>query len=76
MAADTIVAVEYGTLSGERPRAAGSNARLGSHGRVIRLPLLRLTTSDGATGFGHCSATREQILTCWAEAWMRSLRLR
>jgi L-alanine-DL-glutamate epimerase-like enolase superfamily enzyme len=63
MAADTIISVEYGALSGERPRVAGSNARLGSHGRVIRLPLLRLTTSDGSTGFGACYATREQILT-------------
>jgi L-alanine-DL-glutamate epimerase-like enolase superfamily enzyme len=62
MTADTIISVEYGTLTGERPRAAGSNARLGSHGRTIRLPLLRLTTRDGVTGFGPCYyATREQI---------------
>ena len=43
-------------------RAAGCNARLGVHGQVVRLPLARLTTDDGATGFGFCRATQEQIL--------------
>jgi L-rhamnonate dehydratase len=44
--------VEWSMLSGERPRSAGSNARLGAHGKAISVPLVRLQTDDGATGFG------------------------
>ncbi len=47
-----IVGVEWGRLVGERPRTAGSNARLEAHGRTIHLPLVRLTDEDGVTGFG------------------------
>lgn len=47
-----IVRIEYGVLEGERARHAGSNARLGDHGRTVRVPLARLTTDDGAQGFG------------------------
>lgn len=47
-----LVKVEYGVLAGQRPRHAGSNARLGPHGLAIRVPILRITTEDGATGFG------------------------
>ncbi len=39
----TIVCVDYGTLVGQRPRAAGSNARLGPHGAVVRVPLMLAT---------------------------------
>ncbi len=49
-----IVKVEYATLEGARPRVAGCNARLPSHGSVVRVPLVRLTTEDGAAGFGRC----------------------
>lgn len=45
--------VDAVTIEGNRPRAAGSNARLGHHGDVVRLPLVRLTASDGVVGFGR-----------------------
>ncbi len=44
--------VEWGCLSGERPRPAGSNARLGAHGSTVRVPLVRLFADDGSDGFG------------------------
>lgn len=46
--------VEWGVLAGKRPRRAGCNARLGEHGDAVRLPIVRLTTRDGASGFGFC----------------------
>ena len=48
--------IEWGSLSGKRPRNAGSNARLGDHGSVVRVPLARLTLDDGTVGFGSCRA--------------------
>ena len=51
--------IEAATLIGQRPRAAGNNARMGSHGIEVRLPLVRLTSSDGASGFGFSQASRE-----------------
>jgi L-rhamnonate dehydratase len=53
--------IELGVLIGERPRLAGSNARLGPHGKTVRVPIVRLTTGDGATGFGQCRASREDL---------------
>jgi L-rhamnonate dehydratase len=44
--------VEWGTLEAKRPRPAGCNARLGAHGDTIRMPIVRLSTRDGASGFG------------------------
>jgi L-rhamnonate dehydratase len=55
----TIVSVEWARLEGRRPRKAGRNARLGEHGDVVRVPLARLRTADGATGFGVCWADHE-----------------
>ncbi len=55
-----IVQVEWGRLEGRRPRAAGCNARLGAHGAVVRVPIARITTEDGSTGFGACRASRDQ----------------
>lgn len=55
-----IVSIEWGLLEGRRPRLAGSNARLGEHGGTVRVPLARLTTNDGASGFGVCWAGRER----------------
>ena len=49
----TITRVEWGTLEGTRPRHAGKNARLGDHGSTVRVPLARVTASDGATGIGR-----------------------
>ena len=48
----TIVAIEWATLEGRRPRNAGSNARLGEHGQATRVPMVRLTDSDGVQGIG------------------------
>ena len=52
MSGSRITRIEAGTLVGRRPREAGGNARLGAHGREVRVPLLRLSTEDGASGFG------------------------
>lgn len=53
--------IEWGTLEGKRPRSAGCNARLGTHGDTIRMPLVRLTTADGASGFGVCRAAPPEL---------------
>lgn len=45
--------VEFGYLTGERPRVQGSNARLGEHGQTVYDPIVRIT-SDGVSGFGRC----------------------
>jgi L-alanine-DL-glutamate epimerase-like enolase superfamily enzyme len=47
-----IVCVEWGCLTGARPRPAGSNARLGAHGSEVRVPLVRISADDGSAGFG------------------------
>jgi len=60
MANPRIVSIEWARLEGQRPRAAGSNARLGEHGKAVRVPVARLTSDDGATGFGFCRATVEE----------------
>ena len=44
--------IEFGTLVGVRPRLAGNNSRIPVHGLEVELPLIRLTTADGASGFG------------------------
>ncbi len=55
-----IVRVEMGPLEGRRPRAAGSNARLGPHGIAVRVPIARLTLEDGSVGFGACREGRDE----------------
>ena len=55
-----IVRIEWGQLEGRRPRSAGCNARLGEHGIVVRPAIARITTDDGATGWGVSRITREQ----------------
>jgi len=57
----TIERIEMATLTGTRPRPAGSNARLGVHGDSVRLPVVRLVTSDGAAGFGRSAASEERL---------------
>ncbi len=52
--------IEWGTLKGRRPREAGYNARLLSHGIEVDVPLLRLTTAAGAVGFGVSQATQAE----------------
>lgn len=55
-----IVSIEAATLTGRRPRSAGNNARLGGHGIEVEVPLLRLRTADGATGFGVSQASPDE----------------
>ena len=47
-----IVRIEAATLTGRRPRMAGCNARIPVHGIDLAVPIVRLTTDDGASGFG------------------------
>jgi len=55
----TIDRIEWARLSGQRPRHAGCNARLGAHGRRVRPAIARVTTDDGAVGFGWSRITKE-----------------
>lgn len=55
--AQRVVGIEWATIEGQRPRHAGSNARLGEHGVTVRVPLARLILDDGSSGFGHARAT-------------------
>ncbi|MEM7126723.1 MAG: enolase C-terminal domain-like protein [Chloroflexota bacterium] len=55
-----ITSIEWGTLVGQRPREAGYNARLDIHGLEVNVPLVRLTTDDGSSGFGPCRTDRDQ----------------
>ena len=55
-----IARIESATLLGMRPRVAGNNARLNIHGIEVHFKVLRLTSSDGASGFGLCLASREE----------------
>ncbi len=54
-----IVRIEFVVLEGQRPRHAGKNARIGDHGLTVRVPLARLTTDDGAQGFGAFRGSRD-----------------
>ncbi len=56
-----IVSVEWAPFVAQRPRVAGANARRGVHGRDIHVPLARLTTGDGAAGWGLCFAGRDDV---------------
>ncbi len=61
MSSARIAAIESGTLVGQRPRLAGFNARKkGDHGWESKIPLARVTTSDGVSGFGFSRLTRQQ----------------
>ena len=55
-----IVRIEWAQLVGQRPRKAGCNARLGEHGRRVRVPLARVTTDEGTAGVGWSHVTRDQ----------------
>jgi L-rhamnonate dehydratase len=47
-----IARIERATLEGRRPRYLGKNARLSDHGAGLRVPICRITDSDGAVGIG------------------------
>jgi L-alanine-DL-glutamate epimerase-like enolase superfamily enzyme len=55
-----ITRIEWARLEGQRPRPAGSNARLGPHGGTVRPSVARVTCDDGSTGIGPARLTREQ----------------
>jgi L-rhamnonate dehydratase len=55
-----ITRIEWARLEGQRPRPAGSNARLGPHGGIVRPSIARVTCDDGSTGIGPARLTREQ----------------
>src|SRR6187402_3437220 len=61
MSSSTLSRIEVGRLEGRRPRHAGKNARLGDHGDRINVPIARVTTHDGATGFGMVRASCEHF---------------
>lgn len=61
----TITRIEWAPLTGERPRSAGANARLGVHGSTVTCPIARVTASDGSQGFGWSRIGHEE-----AAAWI------
>ena len=52
--------IEWGYLSGKRPRHLGCNARLPVHGIEVREPFARVHFDDGSSGFGFSRITPEQ----------------
>lgn len=60
LGASRIASIEWARLVGRRPRMAGCNARLAVHGIEVRPPIARITTSEGATGWGRAQLTQEQ----------------
>ena len=61
MKSPRIISLEWARVEAERPRPAGSNARLGSHGARITMPILRVLANDDTTGFGVCNVNRESV---------------
>ena len=55
--------IESARLIGQRPRKAGCNSRLGEHGIQVSPTIVRVTTDDGATGFGWSRITKDQAET-------------
>ena len=51
--------IECVPLIGKRPREAGCNSRLQVHGLHVKPPIARITTDDGATGFGLSRMSEE-----------------
>lgn len=61
MSGPRIASIELGTFVGRRPRLAGYNARKkDDHGWEAPVTLARITTADGAAGFGLSHITRQQ----------------
>ena len=57
----TISAIEWGALVGQRPRQAGCNSRGPVHGNEVQVPLARITTTDGSSGFGACRPLAQDV---------------
>ena len=60
MNSSRIAAIEWGTLVGQRPRQAGCNSRIAMHGVDVQVPLARITTTDGTSGFGPCRLKQQE----------------
>ena len=60
MSRSQIVRIEWARLEGQRPRAAGCNARLGEHGQRVAPPIARITLNSDASGFGWSRVTEAQ----------------
>jgi L-rhamnonate dehydratase len=54
-----ITRIDWARLTGQRPRAAGCNARLGTHGQTVSPGVARVWTDDGATGWGWSRIERD-----------------
>jgi L-rhamnonate dehydratase len=54
-----IARIEWGVLEGTRPHPLGKNARLPEHGATVRVPLCRITTTDGAQGIGPSRLSKD-----------------
>jgi L-rhamnonate dehydratase len=54
-----IARIEWGVLTGTRPHPLGKNARLPEHGASVRVPLCRITTTDGAQGIGPSRLSKD-----------------
>ncbi|MBD2867341.1 enolase C-terminal domain-like protein [Paenibacillus arenilitoris] len=52
--------IEIATLNGERARSAGSNGRLGDHGKSCSARVARVTI-DGEAGFGNTGLLTEEM---------------
>lgn len=55
-----IVRIAWARLRGQRPRAAGCNARLGPHGQAVSPGVARVWLEDGAEGWGWSNIRREE----------------
>lgn len=54
-----VARIEWGELRGTRPHPLGKNARLPEHGPIVRVPVCRVTTTDGARGIGPSRLSRD-----------------
>ncbi|WP_308637119.1 enolase C-terminal domain-like protein [Paenibacillus silvisoli] len=52
--------IEVATLTGERARSAGSNGRIGDHGKNCSVRIARVQI-DGAAGFGNTGMLTEEL---------------
>jgi len=55
-----IECIKWAQLSGERPRKAGCNSRLGEHGIFVKPPIAAIFADNGTIGFGRANIGKEQ----------------
>ena len=56
----SITRIEWAQLIGKRPRKAGCNSQKGVHGVTVTPGIARVTTDNGASGFGWSRVTQKQ----------------